>query len=152
MRKMADQKKKRQSPKRDWDALYGTYKEKYLAKAQKHTMFSPMLSKYQFAVTYTATRNYMKEIGQKPNNIIRSMVSKQEYQLSYKQAQALVKAFEYSTGEKTTVRKIRSKGKKAIKEEFWDQLSSLYKSMVRDGMSPKTASLEISRAIFGSKV
>ena len=92
-RKMADQKKKRQSPKRDWDALYGTYKEKYLAKAQKHTMFSPMLSKYQFAVTYTATRNYMKEIGQRPNNIIRSMVSKQEYQLSYKQAQALAKAF-----------------------------------------------------------
>ena len=117
---MADQKKKRQSPKRDWDSLYSTYKEKYLAKAEKHTMFSPMLSKYQFAVTYTATRNYMKEIGQRPNNIIRSMVSKQEYQLSYKQAQALVKAFEYSTGEKTTVRKIRSKGKKAIKEEFWD--------------------------------
>lgn len=148
---MADPKKKRQSPKRDWDSLYDTYKKKYLAKAEKHTMFSPMLSKYQFAVTYTATRNYMKEIGQKPNNIIRSMVSKQEYQLSYKQAQALVKAFEYSTGEKTTVKKIRSQGKKAIKREFWDQLSSLYQSMVRDGKSPKAASLEISQAIFGSK-
>lgn len=157
--------------KRDWQGLYEAYKDQYVLKREKRSgiMNTPLLSLIQFRTTYTALKNTMIEEGIKPRNIIRTLIDKQAYELSYKQAVAYKQALkefkkaedlkrELSGGEegykveiKISATEIRKMKKNELPREFWEYMSLKYHDLRSRGLSGVEAKLEIGHTIFGSK-
>nr|DAQ67537.1 MAG TPA: hypothetical protein [Bacteriophage sp.] len=149
--------KKRKSAKRSWQGLYESYKEQYAKEARKHEMYDPEYSMVSFQTMYVALKNDMIAEGQKPNNIIRSLVSRQSFEISGSQARAILKAYEKELGRDTikaegiTMRKIRQFGKKILPDTFWAVVSDEYYRFIKEGYSAKEAKMLVSQSVFGSK-
>ena len=149
--------KKRKSAKRSWQGLYASYKEQYAKEARKHEMYDPEYSMVSFQTMYVALKNDMIAEGQKPNNIIRSLVSRQSFEISGSQARAILKAYEKELGRDTikaegiTKRKIREGGKDVMPPTFWKAISNEYYKFLDEGYTGKEAGMRVSQSVFGSK-
>lgn len=153
--------KKRKSAKRSWQGLYESYKEQYVKESIKHDMYDPIYNVASFMVTYEAIKNDMIAAGERPNNIIRTMVSRQSFKLSATQAKGILKAFEEEYGEKAlkslkeddgiNMRKIREGGKDVMPPTFWKAISDEYYKFLDEGYTGKEAGMRVSQSVFGSE-
>lgn len=90
---------------------YEKYVEAYKAEAKKHPMYAPMFDEVTYIAVYTGMRNEYKAAGKKPANICRTIVQKQAYEITYKQARAFKRARNKLGMENLSIREIRSLGK-----------------------------------------
>lgn len=113
---------------------YDAYVRQYYAEASKHEMWAPMFDEETFESVYEGMVNTLKERGMRVQNITRSIIQKQAYEISFKQAKSLQTARKNLGMEKITLREIRSLGKadaldwaevKARYQEYKDAVEEL---------------------------
>lgn len=91
---------------------YEKYVSAYKAEAAKHPMYAPMFDEVTYIAVYTGMRNEYKAAGKKPANICRTIIQKQAYEITYKQARAFKRARKKLGMENLSIKEIRLLGKK----------------------------------------
>lgn len=103
---------------------YDAYVREYYAEAAKHTMWAPMFDQQTFEAVYEGMANTLRERGMRVQNITRSIIQKQAYEISFKQAKSFQTARKNLGMEKITLREIRQLGKADAVE--WSQVKARY--------------------------
>lgn len=158
------------------EARYANYVKQFREKQAKMRakgleMWDTMYSKEEFIEAYDAEKNYRLDIGKKPGNITRDLISEQAYETSYKQARKLTQALierdmlpeeDRQKGALKIMRELRE-GKLQIPKKLLDEMVSKYYHEnivnVSDRIDPKTRkvipasqilAMEIAKEFFGS--
>ena len=105
---------------------YEKYVEAYKAEAAKHPMYAPMFDEVTYIAVYTGMRNEYKAAGKKPANICRTIVQKQAYEITYKQARAFKRARKTLRLPELSIREIRLLGKEKALD--WDRVKAYKKA------------------------
>ena len=105
---------------------YEKYVEAYKAEAAKHPMYAPMFDEVTYIAVYTGMRNEYKAAGKKPANICRTIVQKQAYEITYKQARAFKRARKTLRLPELSIQEIRLLGK--AKALDWDRVRAYKKA------------------------
>ena len=105
---------------------YEKYVEAYKAEAAKHPMYAPMFDEVTYIAVYTGMRNEYKAAGKKPANICRTIVQKQAYEITYKQARAFKRARKTLRLPELSIQEIRLLGK--AKALDWDRVKAYKKA------------------------
>ena len=105
---------------------YEKYVSAYKAEAAKHPMYAPMFDEVTYIAVYTGMRNEYKAAGKKPANICRTIIQKQAYEITYKQARAFKRARKKLGMENLSIKEIRLLGKKDALD--WEKVKLYNKS------------------------
>ena len=103
---------------------YDAYVREYMREAAKHDMYSPMFDQEAFEASYRGLANSFREQGLRVQNITRSLIQRQAYELSYSQAKSYATARENLGMTKVSIKSIRLTGKEqaldweAVKEKY----------------------------------
>lgn len=103
---------------------YDAYVRDYYAEAAKHEMWAPMFDQETFEAVYEGMANALRAKGLRVQNITRSMIQKQAYEMSFKQAKALQTARKNLGMDRVTLRQIRMMGKADAVD--WAQVKARY--------------------------
>ena len=132
---------------------YESYVEQYREKQNKLTakglqMYDRMYTEREFDMVYKAIRNDRREMVangelRSIGNITREVVTRQAYELSYKQGKS---SAEYArrTGQKLTQQQIRAG------QVDWSALREYQEELEEQGLSSYEISEEIATLLFGS--
>ena len=127
---------------------YDAYVREYTKEAAKHDMYAPMFDETTFEAVYEGMANSMRDQGLRVQNVTRTIVQKQSYELSYKQARAFKKARENLGMEGATIKSIRQMSKSEAVD--WATVKNMYRDY-KELVGAVNAKELVAQVVFGSE-